>query len=228
MENLIFLQDVTMSFPHWVEPQTSKTDDGKDRVSYNGDFIMLPNHPGFLKFMEMFHKLFQEKFKEHAASAINMVTNDRKSRCFGQGAEKISKKTFAPYPEYVGNVFITAGNKNRPQMIMENGKPAEGDLQILHYARKLYAGCKVNAVVKPWVQENNKGIGIRCDPIAVQFAGVGTPIGEGHVDASGMFGAVTVAAPVAQPQMPQLPFGAIQPQPMSQPSGIPNFLFGGK
>ena len=66
--------------------------------------------------------------------------------------------------------------------------------------RKMYGGCRVNAAVKPWIQDNKHGRGIRCDLIAVQFFKDDTPFGEGSVDASGLFGAV--AAPNPAQAMP--------------------------
>ena len=66
--------------------------------------------------------------------------------------------------------------------------------------------------MKPWVQQNKHGNGIRCDLVALQFAKDGEAFGEGAADASGMFGAVAGSAPafMQQPaaQMPAAPFGA--------------------
>jgi hypothetical protein len=85
-------------------------------------------------------------------------------------------------------------------------------------ARKMYGGCRVNAAVKPWLQDNKHGRGIRCDLIAVQFAADDKPFGEGAVDASNLFGAVAGApagmfSPTAA--MPAAPF-----------AGLPSFLTG--
>jgi hypothetical protein len=88
-------------------------------------------------------------------------------------------------------------------------------------ARKMYGGCRVNAAVKPWLQDNKHGRGIRCDLIAVQFAGDDVAFGEGSVDASNLFGAVATApagmfgaAPQGTPAMPAAPF----------PAGLPPFM----
>jgi hypothetical protein len=84
----------------------------------------------------------------------------------------------------------------------------------------MYGGCRVNAAIKPWLQSNAYGNGVRCDLVALQFAGDDTPFGEGAADASGMFGAV--AAPAAPTGM----FGtAAAPQQMpAAPFGLPSFL----
>jgi hypothetical protein len=73
--------------------------------------------------------------------------------------------------------------------------------------RAMYGGCRVNAAVKPWLQDNKHGRGVRCDLVAIQFAGDDKAFGEGAADASSMFGAVAApAAPVAAAPMPLPPF----------------------
>jgi len=219
MSDVIYLSDVRLSFPNLAEAQKQRNEiTGTERISYNCEFIMPQSHPGFGQFMQVYARLMQDVFKEHANSVMQMIQNDRKSRCYGQGEEKINKKTFQPYGGYPGMVFITAGSKNPPQMIQVDGNPVDpvNTMAYQAMARKLYGGCRVNAAVKPWVQKNTHGNGIRCDLVAVQFFKDDTPFGEGFVDASGMFGA-TQAAPAAVPgfagvQMPAPPmFGAAPP-----------------
>jgi hypothetical protein len=154
---------------------------------------------------------------------MSMIQNDRKTRCFGRGEEKVNKKTFQPYDGYAGNVFITAGRDSAPQMIQADGTPVDpaNTMAYQQLARKMYGGCRVNAAIKPWPQDNKHGRGIRCDLIAVQFAADDTPFGEGAVDASNLFGAVSnpaqaQAAPGGGFGMPAAPFGA--------PAGLPSFF----
>jgi hypothetical protein len=228
MSEIIFLSNVRLSFPHLAEPQKqvdAKT--GKERISYNCEFIMPQNHPGFAQFMARYGALALEKWKEHAQAVMGMIQNDRKQRCFGEGSEKINKKNFQPYDGYAGHVFITAGRDTAPQMIQADGQPIDpsNTMAYQQLARKMYGGCRVNAAIKPWPQDNKHGRGIRCDLIAVQFAADDTPFGEGAVDASNLFGAVVGApagfgavAPAAAPApaMPAAPFGA--------PTGLPSFF----
>ena len=222
MDDVIFLSNVRLSFPHLIEPQ-KQTDQktGKERISYNGDFIMSPDHAGFAHFMQRYAVLMSEHVKEHAQQVMQMIAADRKSRCYGSGAERMNKKTFQPYDGYGGMVYITAGRDTPPQMIQENGQPVDpaNTMAYQQLARKMYGGCRVNAAVKPWVQKPNPekqySWGIRCDLVAVQFAGDDTPFGEGNIDASALFGAVKTGAavpgflaqPAAQaPAMPLPPF----------------------
>ena len=215
MSEIVFLSNVRLSFPHLAEPQKQVNEvNGNTRISYNCEFLMPQDHPGFQQFMARYGALALEKWKENATNVMNMILQDRKIRCFGQGNEKVNKKTFQPYDGYANNVYITAGRDSAPQMIQADGTAIDPNNTMAYQtlARKMYGGCRVNAAVKPWAQDNKHGRGIRCDLIAVQFAADDTPFGEGAADASNLFGAVQQAAvpgfaASAQPTMPAAPFG---------------------
>ena len=191
---VIFLSNVRLSFPHLAEPQKQVNEvTGATRISYNSEFIMPEAHPGFHQFMTLYQKLMVDTFAENAGVVMGMILADRKLRCFGRGEEKVNKKTFLPYDGYAGGVYITAGSDRQPQAIQADGSPVDPTNTMAYQAltRKMYGGCKVNAAIKPWVQKNKHGNGIRCDLIAVQFAGDDTPFGEGAApDVKGLFGAV--------------------------------------
>jgi hypothetical protein len=117
MSDIIFLSNVRLSFPHLAEPQKQVNEaTGATRISYNAEFIMPQDHAGFQQFMARYGAMALEKWKEHAQTVMSMIQNDRKTRCYGVGTEKISKKTFKPYDGYgdAGAVFITAGRDSAP------------------------------------------------------------------------------------------------------------------
>jgi hypothetical protein len=210
---VILLSNVRLSFPHLVEPQRKVSPEtGKERVSYSADFIMPADHPGYAQFMKRVNEMALEKWKQHAAQVMQMIGADRKLRCFGDGNQKVNSKTFQPYDGYQGMVFITAGRDTPPQIIQADGSPIDPQNTMAYQAltRKMYGGCRVNVALKPWLQENKHGRGVRCDLVAIQFAGDDQPFGEGAVDVSGMFGQVQQAAPAAAPapafMMPVPPF----------------------
>ena len=226
MSEIIYLSNVRLSFPHLAEPQRQVNEaTGKERISYNCEFIMPQDHDGFIQFMQRYGSMVLEKWKEHAQTVMGMIQQDRKLRCFGRGEEKINNKTFQPYDGYAGHVFITSGRDSPPQMIQANAQPVDpsNTMAYQQLARKMYGGCRVNAAIKPWLQENKHGRGVRCDLIAVQFAGDDTPFGEGAVDASNLFGAVAGAAPAgfAPAGMPAAPFPGAS-------GGMPPFMMGGQ
>lgn len=212
MSDIIYLSNVRLSFPKLVEPQRQVNEQtGKERISYNADFLMPQDHPGFQQFMARYAAMTAEKWKEHAQAVMGMIQQDRKTRCFGRGEEKVNKRTFQPYDGYAGNVFITAGRDTPPQVIQADGSPVDpsNTMAYQQLTRKMYGGCRVNVAVKPWLQDNKHGRGVRCDLVAIQFAGDDKAFGEGATDASAMFGAVagSAAAPAgfAAPAIPAMP-----------------------
>ena len=215
MSDIIYFSNVRLSFPHIAQPQEQVNEvTGAKRISYNGELIMPLDHPGLAQFMARYSELALNAWKENAPVVMQMILTDRKLRCFGRGEEKINKKTFKPYDGYPGMAYVTVGRDTPPQLIQDNGQPIDpaNSMAYQQLARKMYGGCYVNAAVKPWVQQNKHGNGIRCDLVALQFAKDGEAFGEGAADASGMFGAVADSAPafMQQPaaQMPAAPFGA--------------------
>jgi hypothetical protein len=215
MSDVIFLSNVRLSFPHLVEPQRKVSPEtGKERVSYSADFIMPPDHPGFAQFMRRVNEMALVKWKEHAQTVMGMIQNDRKLRCYGDGNQKVNGKTFQIYDGYAGQMYLTAGVDTPPQIIQSDGSPIDPNNTMAYQqlTRAMYGGCRVNVAVKPWLQDNRHGRGVRADLVAVQFAGDDQAFGEGRVDASGMFGAVQAAPAAApapafmQPAMPVPPF----------------------
>ena len=211
MSDVIFLSNVRLSFPHIAEPQRSVSElTGKERISYNCEFIMPQDHPGFQQFMARVGEISALKWAENASVVLGMIQNDRKSRCYGRGEEKVNKKTFQPYDGYANNVYIGAGRDSQPQIIQADGSAIDPNntMAFQQLTRKMYGGCRVNAAIKPWLQDNKHGRGVRCDLIALQFAGDDQPFGEGAVDASNLFGSVAAApAAAATPAgMPLPPF----------------------
>ncbi len=208
MSDVIFISNARISFPNLATPQKNVDSEGKERISYNCDLLLPPNDPGYVAFMKRYSELAVEKWQTNAQQAMQMIHSDRKQRCYGDGNEKVNKKTFQPYTGYAGHAYLSVGSKNPPQMIQADGKPVDS-LNTMAWqavARKVYGGCYANVAIKPWLQSNKHGNGIRCDLIAVQFAKDGEAFGEGAVDASGLFGAVaaapSVAAPVANMGLP--------------------------
>lgn len=236
MSEIIYLSNVRLSFPHLIEPQViTNQKTGKVTNSYNADFILAQDHPGYIEFMKRYSTMALEQWRENANAIMGLINTDRKSRCYGAGQEKIDKKTFQPYKGYQGLMYITASSKERlPQIIQADGNPVDpaNTMACQAITRKLYGGCRVNVAIKPWIQKPGDGYshGIRCDLIAIQFAGDDEPFGEGAVDAAPMFGAVAVAAQAPGLQagvMPGAPvFGGIPgaTAPQAAPGALPGFM----
>ena len=219
MSDIIYLSNVRISFPKLVEPKTTKSDDGKVRTSWSADFILAPDSPQFKQFMQQCMTLATAEWKERTQTILGMIQSDRKSRCYGNGAEKISKTTLLPYDGYDGNAYVSAISNRQPQMIQPNGQPvdATNSMAYMAVARSIYGGCYVNAAIRIWIQDNTHGRAVRCDLVAIQFSKDGDAFGAGGADVTDMFGAVAApsAAP-AQSAMPAAPFPGMP--------GMPSFM----
>lgn len=219
MSDIIYLSNVRVSFPQLVEPKKTTNEKGEVRTAWSADFILPPDSQQYKQVMQQYMTLASEKWKERAQTIMQMIQADRKSRCYGNGAEKVNKTTLLPYDGYEGNAYVSAISNRQPQMIQPNGQPVDASNSMAYQAiaRGVYGGCYVNAAIRLWLQENTHGRGVRCDLVAIQFAKDGDAFGGGGADVTGMFGAV--AAPSAAPvhaAMPAAPFPGMP--------GIPSFM----
>lgn len=198
MSEIIMLTNARLSFPQLVEPRAFQEGQPK---KYSADLILAPDSPDWIKFQREIMAAVQAKWADKAQGVLQMVSADRKLRCFGNGTEKVDKKTFLPYEGYAGMVYVSANNGNMPQMVESSGKAVDPTNTMAYQAiaRKLYGGCYVNAAVKPWIQDNAFGRGIRCELVALQFAKDGEPFGDVVPDASSLFGAVAAPTGAAAP-----------------------------
>jgi hypothetical protein len=136
-------------------------------------------------------------------------------------------------------VFIGAASERMPQIFDAQGNlvPPENTMVCKELARKMYGGCRVNAVVKPWCWVNKQGgNGISNDFLAIQFLADDTPFGEGQTDSSDLMGATPQAAQTppagfGPPGMPGAPTWTVPGAPATmpappfpQPAAMPNFL----
>lgn len=219
---LVRLSDVRLSFPHIAEPQKTQGPKG-ERISYNAEFILAPDHPAWGQFHQIVLAMATAKWKEQAQGVINLCNGDRKKRCYGGGSEKINQKTLKVYDGYEGMVFISAGKDKMPQIFDSTGKQIDPNdtMALQKEARRMYGGCRVNAAVKPWLQENEHGRAIRADFVAIQFLADDTPFGEGAVDASGLFGATPAAGAVDSSAAPPWAAPAAMPAPPFQGAPTP-------
>ena len=201
MAETIYLSNVRLSFPKLIEASAAQDNAAK---KFSADLIFVPNDPQLAKFMGEVNKLATEKWKDHAQAVLGQIQTDRKLRCYGNGAEKVDKKTYKPYTGYDGMAYVSANsNEDRPPQIMRpaDGKEAANQIERTELARNLYGGCFVNVAIRPWAQDNQFGRAVRCELVAVQFAKDGDAFGEPAPDLS-MFGAVAAAPAGPMPAMP--------------------------
>lgn len=184
-DGMLVLDNVVLSFPHIVQPY--QYEDGQP--SYKADFILEPNDPQIKKVEDAVSKLLKDQYGDDSKSVFENIKRLGKIG-FGPGEKKVSQKTGEIHNSYEGKFYVSAACKppRRPQIHVKGvGKiDHEKDVDAYErYARELYAGCKVRAVVKPWAQRKN--LGVWFDFIGIQFKEDGTPLSKGEVDVSELF-----------------------------------------
>ena len=243
----VLLSSVRLSYPALTTPRAPKGSVPGVVPAYSGDFILSPQDPKYAEFEKLANTVAQAKWGQHYPNIIKAIYGDKDRRCFGRGEEKVNSTTYAVSDGYAGMVWITGrkkADKGAPQMIGPNNEDLGSDPTSLAWqteARKMYGGCYVDVVVKPWVYDNTFGKGIGADLIAMKWVADGQPFGEAIRDASAMFGSSPQVAPPmfgappqaapgmappgfqvpGAPQMPGMPFPGVQAPPMAAPQFAP-------
>jgi hypothetical protein len=204
--SVIYFSNVRCSFPNLTAPYVSRKFPTAP-ANFTIDLVNIdPQDPKIAEFFKEYATLAQATWGATAPQIMQMIKADKRSRCFGMGPEKINEESFKPLDGYGEGVWINCKNKNQPQMIRPDGKPADNAMEAMELARKIYGGCYVNVAISPWLRLANKGVS--CNLIAVQFAKDGEAFGSSAPDVAPMFGAVLGAAPTggfAPTAMPGLP-----------------------
>lgn len=77
------------------------------------------------------------------------------------------------YAGYAGNVSIKASSNSRPLVLDRDKSP------LTEEDNRIYAGCRVNAVIELWAQNNNYGKRISANLLGVQFLKDDEPFADG-------------------------------------------------
>ena len=150
------VQNVRISFPNifnasaFAEGQTKK---------YSATFIMDEDHPQMEMLKEAIEKTAVAKWDKKIPSSLKRPLRDGEEKDLDGFGE--------------GTVFFNASNTKRPvlkdkdlsALVEDDGKP--------------YAGCYVNAIVKPWAQDNGFGKRINFSLEGIQFVRDGDAFGGG-------------------------------------------------
>ena len=159
MTDNILLKNVRISFPCLFQRSTFDGKEGK----YSANFMLDPQQ----------HRTELKEIK----AQINALIKDRlKGRvlppeklCLRAGEDK-------GRPEYEGVYVITASNDVRPIVLNKDKSMVTEDDNLI------YSGCRVNASLSLWVQNNQFGKRINATLRGVQFCGDDTPLNGTYVD----------------------------------------------
>lgn len=155
MSNTIMIKNVRCSFPHFFKRPIINGDEG----AYGCTLLLDPEeHAKVLaKIESTINATLKEKFKGKKLPAEKI--------CLRDGDDNLRD-------EYEGYKTLSANAREKPVVISGNGQTRITDPED----SKIYAGCRVNAKVDIWFQNNQWGKRVNATLLGIQFAGDDTPL----------------------------------------------------
>lgn len=163
-QGTIQIKDVRLSYPHLFKPWAQNADQDK---KYSARFLLpVETHAAEIKAIQQYLvKMQAEKFKAR-------IPLDKLFLRDGNATGK---------PEDEGCWYIAASDSIRPQVVGRKREPLNEEDDIV------YAGCFVNALIRPWAQDNKYGKRINANLVAVQFVRDGERFGAARPDVNDHF-----------------------------------------
>jgi len=184
----IMLKNVTMRFPAIAEAQSM----GEGEPAFGGKFPIDPKSPLAKQIEDALLEAATGKWEKDGKAVMEMLIEDKKV-CFEKKPYK-SKKTGEVYNGFEGMWTLgarTSTAKPRPNAFDKHGEllgePSPEELSPSNKAKitqVFYDGCKVNAKVEIWAQDNKYGRRLNCSLLGVMFAGDGENFSGGAAPAS--------------------------------------------
>lgn len=182
MPNFALLNNVRLAYPYLVEPHENvSAESGKKTLKYKATLLADPKGQPVVDFMKVVQALCLDAWKDKKDVFFKQIVSDKRACCFGDGNNRTSQTTGEIYAGHQGMFYLTASSATKPRIMDAEGNPVD---EMFYYdeAAKLYSGCRVKAVVEPWVQKpsekNGNSRGIRCNLIAIQFLADDEPLGS--------------------------------------------------
>lgn len=153
------LKNVRISYPHlWTRP-TIRGVEG----SFGAVFLLDP-----VQHEEVIRQL-GKNIKTIYTTELRLKSLASERICLRKGEDKGKE-------EYGDSFVLSANSKSKPVVIDGNLQPVEKEEDS-----RIYAGCRVNAKVRLWPQNNAYGKRVNCALIAVQFAGDDEPLDGSYI-----------------------------------------------
>lgn len=199
--NQIWIKRARLSFPALLMAKESVPG---AVPKFSSDFIIDPASPDWGDLMTLVQTVAVEKWADQAPQILQMIANDKRSRCYGEGKEKVKTTDGSIYAGYDGNMYVGGNNASQPQLI---GTDAQALPPTANLNELFNGGNYVSAILNIWAQDNQFGKAIRGNLVAVQFLEKGESFGVAPTDATSIFQQVAGApsAAVAATGMPGMP-----------------------
>lgn len=157
----ITLKNVRLSFPSVFQKAVFKGVEGK----YEATFLID-------KLDKATKKAIDDAIEAAIAAAKVKVPADK--RCIKDGDD-------SEYDGYENCWSFKAANSKRPTVIDRDKSP------LIETDEKIYAGCRVNAIVGIWIQNNEFGKRANANLFGIQFVKDDEPFGRGSEDVTDYF-----------------------------------------
>lgn len=165
----IFLEGVRCSYPHVLTKYKGEDDDGKGKHSI---VLLLPKKKAYRAAREMIAERIAELMKE------NRVKNMKEDNKFLRDGDASGKE------ENEGHWTVNA-SESKKVIVRDNKRdPSTGKPRVLKLGEdddRIYGGCFVNTLIRPWFMNNKFGKKVNAGLVAVQFAKDGEPFGQNRI-----------------------------------------------
>ena len=178
-DGTLALANVRISYPHLFTPK-SFANDPSSKAKYSADLILHKVNDAQL--ISLIHSAIAT-MKQLKWGDPNMAIKN----CAFRDGDAAGKETLA------GHMVLSASSTRKPQVVDQAGAAMTFDKESV-----IYAGCRVNVVLRLWQQDNAYGKGVNCFLNAVQFAGDDERLGgDPAVDVAKYFGCAPAPATAA-------------------------------
>jgi len=165
----MLLKNVRLSFPSLFVATSFNADQPK---KFGATFIIEKDSPEHKAMLAEIERVATERWGAKAMGTLQQLSAQNKV-CLRDGREKANMDGFGE-----GVVFFNASTQKRPGVYDRDQTPLTSD------DGRPYAGCRVNAMVEVWCQDNQFGKRVNAELRGVQFAADDEPFGGGGAPAS--------------------------------------------
>lgn len=158
-DGTILLKNLRASYPHVLMPREEANDEGKKTKKWD--------------LVGLMQKTTHRAAKDLVKGEIDRILAEKKAK-IATDKRFLKNGDEAGKDGYEGHYTISASETKKP-IVKDRDKRKMADDED----DRFYGGCWVNALIRPWWQDNKYGRRVNAGLVAVQFLRDGEPMGEG-------------------------------------------------
>ena len=181
----VILRDVRLSFGDIYKPAKDRVDKKTGETikgKHGANFLMEKGTEGTKANQAKIKKAGHDaKVKKWGANEASWPKLKPEKLCLRDG-------DLEDYEGYDGHLYLSANSERKPQVITNRkGKDGKWIEAVEGAPGAPYSGCRVNALVRLWVQDNEHGKRLNASLEVVQFLADGPAFGAAPVDPNDRF-----------------------------------------